>query len=120
MLRRRGREIRFQAQAFPILALLLQRPGEVVPRQALQEALWPAGTFVEFNHGVNTAIKKIRRALGDSAENPRFVETLPRRGYRFIAPVDESVEASRRWIAASVALVLAAAWTSPVLLGPIR
>ena len=87
-LRKRGRRVPLQDQPFQVLALLLRRPGEVVTREELQQALWPAGTFVEFEHGVNTAIKKIRQALGDDADNPRFIETLPRKGYRFIAPVD--------------------------------
>lgn len=69
---------------------MLLRPGEVVTRKELQQALWPADTFVEFDQGLNTAIRKIRQALGDSAENPRFVETIPRKGYRFIAPVGDS------------------------------
>jgi Tol biopolymer transport system component/DNA-binding winged helix-turn-helix (wHTH) protein len=86
-LRKRGRKVALQDQPFQILALLLQRPGEIVSREDLQRALWPADTFVEFEHGVNTAMKKLRQALGDSADNPRFIETLPRKGYRFIAPV---------------------------------
>jgi Tol biopolymer transport system component/DNA-binding winged helix-turn-helix (wHTH) protein len=86
-LRKNGRRVKLQEQPFQVLALLVQRAGQVVPREELQKALWPADTFVEFDQGVNTAIKKIRQALGDSAENPRFIETLPRKGYRFIAPV---------------------------------
>ncbi len=84
---KRGRKVRLQEQPFRILWLLLRRPGEVVTREELQAALWPAGTFIEFEHGVNTAVKKLRHALGDSADHPRFIETLPRKGYRFIAPV---------------------------------
>jgi Tol biopolymer transport system component/DNA-binding winged helix-turn-helix (wHTH) protein len=87
-LRKRGRKVALQDQPFQVLALLLRRPGEIVSREDLQRALWPADTFVEFEHGVNTAIKKLRQALGDSADNPRFIETLPRKGYRFIAPVE--------------------------------
>ena len=68
--------------------MLLDRPGQIVTREELQKKLWPDGTFVDFDHSLNTAINKIREALGDSAENPRFVETLARRGYRFIAPVE--------------------------------
>lgn len=86
-LRKRGRTVKLQDQPFQVLAQLLRRPGEVVTREELQAALWPEGTYVEFDQSVNTAIKKIRQALGDSAENPRFIETLPRKGYRFIAPV---------------------------------
>jgi len=87
-LRKRGRKVPLQDQPFQVLALLLRHRGEIVAREELQRALWPADTFVEFEHGVNTAIKKLRQALGDSADNPRFIETLPRKGYRFIAPVE--------------------------------
>ena len=87
-LRRNGLKLKLTGQPFQVLAMLLERPGEVVAREDLQKRLWPADTFVDFDHSLNTAINKIREALGDSAENPRFVETLPRRGYRFIAPVD--------------------------------
>jgi DNA-binding winged helix-turn-helix (wHTH) protein len=86
-LRKSGRKIKLQEQPFQVLALLVQRPGEIVEREQLRQAVWPDGTFVEFDRSLNTAIKKIRQALSDSAENPRFVETLPRKGYRFIAPV---------------------------------
>jgi DNA-binding winged helix-turn-helix (wHTH) protein/tetratricopeptide (TPR) repeat protein len=79
--------VRLQDQPFRMLMFLLERPGEVVTREELREKLWPENTFVEFDNGLNVAVKKIRDALGDDAENPRFVETLPRRGYRFIAPV---------------------------------
>ena len=86
-LRRNGVRLKLQGQPFQLLAMFLERPGEVVSREAVRERLWPADTFVDFDHSLNTAIKKLRQALGDSAENPRFVETLARRGYRFIAPV---------------------------------
>ena len=99
-LRKNGLKIRLSGQPFQILAMLLERPGEVVPREQLQQKLWPGGTFVDFDHSLNTAINKIREALGDSAENPRFVETLARRGYRFIAPV--KVSAGPRDLAAPV------------------
>jgi DNA-binding winged helix-turn-helix (wHTH) protein len=89
-LRKQGRKVRLQEQPFRVLALLLQRPGEVVMREELRQALWPADTFVEFDHGLNTAIKKIRHALSDSADNPRFIETLPRQGYRLLMPVEVS------------------------------
>src|SRR5687767_5936470 len=87
-LRKRGRAVKLQIQPFRVLAMLLSRPGEVVTREELQRALWPTGTFVEFDQGINTAIRKIRYVLDDTAENPRFIETVPRRGYRFVAPVD--------------------------------
>lgn len=78
-----GRKIKLQEQPFQILAILLQHPGEVVTREELRQRLWPENTFVDFDHSLNTAIKKLRQALGDGADEPRFIETLPRRGYRF-------------------------------------
>jgi len=86
-LRKRGLRVRLQQQPFQVLEMLLEHPGEVVGREDLQKALWPGDTFVDFDHGLNKAVNKIREALGDSAENPRFVETVARRGYRFIADV---------------------------------
>jgi Tol biopolymer transport system component/DNA-binding winged helix-turn-helix (wHTH) protein len=86
-LRRNGSKIRLQDQPFQVLALLLARPGELVTREELRAKLWPADTFVDFDHGLNAAVKRLRDALGDSAENPRFIETLARRGYRFLTPV---------------------------------
>jgi cholera toxin transcriptional activator len=85
-LRKNGIRVRLQEQPFQVLGQLLSRPGEIVSREQLRERIWPADTFVDFDHSLNTAINKIRDALGDSASNPRFVETLARRGYRFIAP----------------------------------
>jgi len=86
-LRKRGLRVRLQEQPFQVLAMLLERAGQVVGRDELQKKLWPADTFVDFDHGLNKASNKIREALGDSAESPRFVETVARRGYRFIADV---------------------------------
>jgi DNA-binding winged helix-turn-helix (wHTH) protein len=86
-LRKSGVKLRLQGQPFQVLALLLERVGDVVTREELQQKLWPSDTFVDFDHSLNTAINKVREALGDSASSPRFVETLARRGYRFIAPV---------------------------------
>lgn len=86
-LRKQGVKVNLQDQPFQVLALLVQRAGDVVTREELHHKLWPADTFVDFEDGLNTTIKKIRTALGDSAESPRFIETLPRRGYRFIVPV---------------------------------
>lgn len=88
-LRRGGSKIRLQEQPLQVLALLLAKPGELVTREELQSKLWPADTFVDFDHGLNAAVKRLRDALGDSADNPRFIETLARRGYRFIAPVND-------------------------------
>jgi Tol biopolymer transport system component/DNA-binding winged helix-turn-helix (wHTH) protein len=87
-LRRNGRKLKLQEQPFQVLNLLLDQPGQVVAREKLKESLWSADTFVDFDHSLNAAIAKLRQALGDSAENPRFIETLARRGYRFIAPVE--------------------------------
>jgi TolB-like protein/DNA-binding winged helix-turn-helix (wHTH) protein/tetratricopeptide (TPR) repeat protein len=87
-LRKQGKCIKVQEQPFHVLTVLLQRPGEVVTREELRTQNWPPDTFVDFDNSLNTAINKLREALGDSAANPRFIETLPRRGYRFIAPVN--------------------------------
>ena len=87
-LRKQGLRIKLRDQPFQILLLLLAHPGEVVSRDELQKQLWPADTFVDFDRGLNKAVNHLRDALGDSAESPRFIETLPKRGYRFIAPVD--------------------------------
>lgn len=84
-LRRDGDKIKVQERPFQILAALLARPGEVVTREEIQRKLWPADTFVDFEHSINTAVNKLRAALGDDTENPRFIETLPRYGYRLIA-----------------------------------
>src|ERR1700690_2635295 len=86
-LHKAGVKLKFGGQPFQALIILLEHPGEVVTREELQKRLWP-DTFVDVEHNLNTAINKVREVLGDSAESPRFVETLPRRGYRFIAPVD--------------------------------
>jgi DNA-binding winged helix-turn-helix (wHTH) protein len=88
-LRRQGLRIKIKGQPFQLLLLLLERSGQVVTREEISRNLWPEGTFVDFDHGVNSAINRIREALGDSAGNPRFIETLARRGYRFIAPVEQ-------------------------------
>lgn len=88
-LRKAGVKLRLQEQPFQVLAILLQRRGDVVTREELKQKLWPSDTFVDFDHSLNTAINKVREALGDSASSPRYVETLARRGYRFIAPVED-------------------------------
>lgn len=88
-LRNEGAKLALQVQPFQVLAILLQRPGELVTREQLRSQVWPDDTFVDFDHGLNTAIAKIRLALGDHAEHPTFIETLPRRGYRFIGPVQK-------------------------------
>jgi len=86
-LRKQGVRVKLQDQPFQVLRLLLQHPGELVTRDELRSQIWPADTFVDFDNSLNTAINKLREALGDSADNPRFIETLPRRGYRFLASV---------------------------------
>src|SRR5205814_5247815 len=125
-LRKHGVRLRLQEQPFQLLAMLLERPGETVTREELRNRLWTAETFVDFDHGVNKAINRIREALGDSATSPRFVETVARRGYRFIAdvtvvdetpPVRPAVKAGRRWyplvtagIALAVVSIVVAVW----------
>jgi cholera toxin transcriptional activator len=88
-LRRQGMRIKLNAQPFQVLLLLLERPGQLLTREEIARELWPDGTFVDFEHGVNSAVNRIREALGDTANSPRFVETLARRGYRFVAPVEQ-------------------------------
>ncbi|MDQ6799365.1 MAG: winged helix-turn-helix domain-containing protein [Acidobacteriota bacterium] len=127
-LRRNGAQVRIQEQPLRILALLLERAGEIVTREELRERIWPA-EFVDFDHSLNTAIRKLREALGDSAENPRFVETLARRGYRFIAPVswdvsDAAPKTPRLLIPIGILVVLLAAagayfvWRRPPAVAP--
>src|ERR1043166_8694817 len=93
-LRKAGLRLKLTGQPFQVLALLLEQPGVVVTREELQKRLWP-DTFVDVDHNLNTAINKIREVLGDSAENPRFVETLPRKGYRFIEAVNGASQTAR-------------------------
>ena len=90
-LRRQGVRIKLNAQPFQVLVMLLQRPGELLSREEISRELWPDGTFVDYEHGVNSAVNRIREALGDTAGNPRFIETLARRGYRFVAPVERII-----------------------------
>ncbi len=102
-LRKQGVRIKLQEQPFHVLTVLLQRPGGVVTRDELRSQNWPADTFVDFDNSLNTAINKLREALGDSADSPRFIETLPRRGYRFIASVT-GVDGTARGTAADVSV----------------
>ena len=119
-LRRDGRLVRLQTQPARLLVFLVEHGGDVVTRDALRQALWGDDTFVDFDKGLNFAIGQVRTALGDSAESPRFIRTIPKRGYQFIAPLDRpSVPAAsgsapprterRKWIARSVAMAAAAA-----------
>lgn len=106
-LRKKGQRLRIPGQSFQVLKLLLERPGELVSRDELREKIWGSDTFVDFEHGLNAAVNRLREALGDSADSPRFVETLPRRGYRFIAPlqgVGESVPEPAPTIGATIHL----------------
>ena len=98
-LRRKGLRVKLHTQPFQVLSMLLARPGEMLTRDEICRELWPDGTFVDYEHGLNSAVNRLREALGDKASNPRFIETLARRGYRFLAPVeriaapeDEAVE----------------------------
>jgi DNA-binding winged helix-turn-helix (wHTH) protein len=86
-LRRDGRRVKVQGKAFGVLVALLRNPGGFVAREELEHELWPAGTYVDFEHGLNSVVRKLREALGDDAHSPRYIETVPRQGYRFIAPV---------------------------------
>jgi cholera toxin transcriptional activator len=113
-LRKNGSKLRLQEQPFQLLAFLLQRAGQVVTREELRQKLWPSDTFVDFDHSLNTAVNKVREALGDSATSPRYVETLARRGYRFIAPVQSDSATDARAETAHVA----AQRDSPVSLHP--
>src|SRR4051794_18189900 len=115
-LRKQGLRIRLQEQPFAVLAALLERPGEVVTREELIRLLWPDGTVVDFDRGLNAAVTRLRQALSDSAESPRYVETVARRGYRFIGMVDTPApvevpsplptpKRQRRWpVAAAIAV----------------
>lgn len=89
---KRGRKVKVQLQPMQVLLALLEKAGEVVSREELRQSIWPADTFVDFEHSLNTAIKKLRQALGDRAGKSKFVETLPRRGYRFVATVESGAE----------------------------
>src|SRR5271154_3929022 len=103
-LRKAGVKQKFGGQPFQVLSILLECPGEVVTREELQKRLWP-DTFVDVDHNLNTAINKIREVLGDSAEQPRFVETLPRRGYRFIGELEPTVQPAEERVPKSLATV---------------
>src|SRR5689334_19384190 len=88
-LRKHGYKIKFPAQSGQVLGALVERPGDLVSREDLRSQLWPGATAGDFEHGINSAVNKLRQALGDSADKPRYVETVPGRGYRFIAAVDQ-------------------------------
>lgn len=115
-LRRQGIRVKLNAQPFQILVMLLERPGQLITRDEISRVLWPEGTFVDYEHGVNSAVNRIREALGDTAGSPRFVETLARRGYRFLAPVEriDPSPGSSPALNESRASVLNAAAASPL------
>ena len=114
-LRKSGLRLRVQEQPFRVLLMLLERPGEVVTRDELRQRLWPSDTFVDFDHSLNTVINKLREALSDSAANPRFIETLARRGYRFLVPVEfAGKQAASATLSGSIARVAASAEASNV------
>src|SRR6185436_2835694 len=113
-LRKSGIRIKLQSQPFKLLAILLANPGEIVSREELQRQIWGSETVVNFDHSLGTAVNKVREALGDSAENPRYIETLAKRGYRFIAPV-QSIDAAD---AASTSSSLVASPVVPNLVVP--
>ena len=91
-LRKAGVLVSLQEQSLKVLVELLDRPGDLVTREHLRQRLWPSGTFVDFEHGLNAVVNRLRETLGDSADAPRFIQTVPRRGYRFIAPVEGGAE----------------------------
>src|SRR5690349_19230863 len=93
-LRKYGIRLKLQDQPFHVLKMLLARPGELVTREEIRQTLWPSGTFVDFDNGLNAAVNRLREALADSAEHPQFIETLPRRGYRFIGALDGPAQAA--------------------------
>src|SRR5215472_7467114 len=91
-LRKQGAKIKLQEQPLQVLRLLLEHAGDVVTKEELRQRIWPSDTFVDFDHGLHSAVTRLREALGDSSDSPRFIETLPRRGYRFIAPVEKILD----------------------------
>jgi TolB-like protein/DNA-binding winged helix-turn-helix (wHTH) protein len=132
-LRRRGTLLRLPSQSFQVLQMLLERRGTLVTRDELHAVLWPSDTFVDFDHGLHAAVNRLREALGDSADSPRWIETLPRRGYRFIAPVERSPDSAeatvvdhqkrpkpifqRRWIAIGLLVPIMIGAVAALLLG---
>ena len=110
---KRGVRVKLQQQPFQVLAMLLEHLGDVVTRQELRHRIWPNDTFGDFDQGLNKAIKKIREALGDSPQAPRFVETLPKRGYRFIAPAKTYDQAPRPYSSIAQGNLLPQAWLGP-------
>src|SRR5262249_45750188 len=121
--RKGGLKLRLRGQPFQVLSILLEHPGEVVTREEFQQRLWANDTFVDFEHGLNAVVNRLREMLGDSPENPRFIKTVPRRGYRWMLPVegmkDRSIPAAPRhrwrWFPLAVALVLGIGLSAGIL-----
>src|SRR5712675_2394829 len=105
-LRRNGARLKLQLQPFQVLVALLERPNDVVTREELRQRLWPEDTFVDFDHGLNTAVAKLRETIGDSAASPKYVETIAKRGYRFLAEVEKVEEVTLPGAAQTVATTL--------------
>src|SRR5579883_3165205 len=118
---KQGTRIRLQIKPFQVLETLLDKPGELVTREELRNRLWPSGTFVDFESGLNTAINRLRSALGDSADEPRYIETLPRLGYRFVCPVEITARDVRRDDASSIEITpeLVVAEAEPAAAAPL-
>src|SRR5579862_9618338 len=119
-LRKSGVRIRLQGKPFQILQALLERPGEVVTRDELRKRLWPADTFVDFESGLNTAANRLRLTLGDSAESPRYIQTLSRTGYRFIAAVSEAAPHPVVEITAETTAPAPAVLPAPIIVAPVQ
>lgn len=118
-LRKNGARIRLQEQPFQVLSVLLERPGQLVSREDICRQVWGERTFVEFDHALNTAIKKIRIAIGDDAGTPRYIETVPKRGYRFIAPIQAQSDVSASPVAPVVLSAGATAHWKPMVFGAV-
>src|SRR6266487_4296343 len=119
-LRKNGMRLRLSGQPFQVLAVLVERPGELVTREELHSKLWPSDTFVDFDHGLNNTIARIREVLDDSSDTPRYVETIPRRGYRFIAPVSSFHSPRLARSAADSTITATQTMTSPTASDPFR
>ena len=119
-LRKHGVRVRLPGQPFCILSMLLEKPGEIVTREEMRQRLWTSDTFVDFEHSLNSAIKKLRAALNDSPENSRYIETVPRMGYRFVAPVEEILTVGKSAPATSVETVAAGTPAEPLPLNRSR
>jgi len=109
-LRKHGVRIKLQDQPFAVLLMLLEKPGQLVTREELQQRLWPADTFVEFDKGIYNAMKRLRETLGDGAETPRYIETIPKRGYRFVARVDVPILQVQRASKGTFGRLIATTW----------